>query len=187
MAYSHRALFLSAKPMTEQILVLALQTKAHHVIERTTHLIELVPAKKLDWKPAAKGVYSDLGHILGHLLDCMAGLCSVFHRAFPKELAELSTRKELPVNHSCTPQEALHRFAEYAGYIDRGFALCTDMDLSRTLPSAFRPQGSPMLSLLLNNLEHLISHRYQLFFYLKLSGIAVGTADIYHFEKASSL
>jgi hypothetical protein len=34
----------------------------------------------------------------------------------------------------------------------------------------FVPQGEPLLTLLLGNLEHFINHKYQLFSYLKGKG-----------------
>jgi hypothetical protein len=40
-----------------------------------------------------------------------------------------------------------------------------------------------LLTLLLGNLEHLISHKYQLLTYLKLAGVTVGTPDIYRFRE----
>ena len=36
-----------------------------------------------------------------------------------------------------------------------------------------------VLTLLLGNLEHLVNHKYQLFVYLKILGVPVGTGDIY--------
>jgi hypothetical protein len=87
------------------------------------------------------------------------------------------------VNHFSPSAETLSRFQEYRRCIDAGFLLCKDSDLERLLPSVFVPDGLSMLTLYLNNLEHLISHKYQLFFYLKLLGLKVGTQDIYHFHK----
>jgi hypothetical protein len=35
------------------------------------------------------------------------------------------------------------------------------------------------MTLLLGNLEHLVNHKYQLFFYLKMLGVPLGTPDLY--------
>jgi hypothetical protein len=40
-------------------------------------------------------------------------------------------------------------------------------------------EGEPLLTLLLGNLEHLINHKHQLFWYLKLLGVSVRTPDLY--------
>jgi hypothetical protein len=69
----------------------------------------------------------------------------------------------------------------YDGHIRRGFARCTDEDLSMRLTTRFAPEGQTLMLLLLNNYEHLTNHKYQLFLYLRLSGIRVGTQDLYKF------
>jgi hypothetical protein len=68
---------------------------------------------------------------------------------------------------------------EYQLRIREGFAVIDDEDLSRSLPTVFVAAGEMVLTLLLGNLEHLINHKHQLFFYLKLLGVPVGTADLY--------
>jgi hypothetical protein len=40
------------------------------------------------------------------------------------------------------------------------------------------------MTVMLGNLEHYINHKHQLFFYLKLLGVKVGTPDLYHFRGA---
>jgi hypothetical protein len=158
--------------------------KLREQIERTEHLIRMVPASSLGWKPQVPGAAHDLGHLLGHLLDCLAGFCAVFRAAFPRELAHLAELQSCEVNHACRPQEALERFREYSGHIDRGFALASDDDLRRSIPSVFVPEGESLMTLLLGNLEHLVNHKYQLFVYLKLLGLPVSSRDLYHWRGA---
>jgi len=57
-----------------------------------------------------------------------------------------------------------------------------DSDLSVPVPTVFVKDGEPLLTLLLGNLEHLINHKHQLFMYLKLMGVNVQSADLYHFR-----
>jgi hypothetical protein len=160
-------------------IVESIHLKISEQIERTAHLIRLVPSDKIGWDPRLPQGSSDVGHLLGHLLDCMAGFCAVFHAAFPQQFANFSELQSLPVNHFCRPEEAVIRIREYAVHIGQGFDSCTDNDLPRVVPSVFVPQGEPLATLLLGNLEHLINHKYQLFFYLKLLGIPVTSRDIY--------
>jgi len=54
--------------------------------------------------------------------------------------------------------------------------------LPQVVPSVFVPQGEALVTLLLGNLEHLMNHKYQLFFYLKLLGIPVTSRDIYRWR-----
>lgn len=63
-------------------IVESIQLKLHEQIERTDHLIRLVPPDKIGWDPRLPQGSTDVGHLLGHLLDCMAGFCAVFCAAF---------------------------------------------------------------------------------------------------------
>jgi hypothetical protein len=170
--------------LTQQTIAHDIHRKLREQMERTEHLIALIPSGSLDWKPPAPARSHDLGHLLGHLLDCLAGFCAVLHAAFPRELAHLAELQSCRVNHCCQPQEALERFRQYATHIEHGFALCSDDDLRRLIPSVFVPEGESVMTLLLGNLEHLINHKYQLFFYLKLAGLEVSSKDLYQWRGA---
>ena len=50
--------------------------------------------------------------------------------------------------------------------------------------TVFVPEGETLMTLLLGNLEHLLNHKYQVFLYLKLAGVAVGSRDVYRFRGA---
>jgi hypothetical protein len=164
----------------------SVRAKILEAIERTIHLVRFVPVERLDWRPVAGLISSespvDLGHLLGHLLDCVAGFCAVFQAAYPSELREFDAFRNLEVNHSCRPEDAAARLENYSKYVLRGFEFCVDEDLPRKIHTAFVSGGEPLITLLLGNLEHLTNHKYQLFFYLKLLGLPVGSADIYHFR-----
>lgn len=168
--------------------VKSLENKVAETIERADHLVGLVPEARLAWRPQlpeGQTAPSDLGHLLGHLLDCLAGFCAVFHAAYPSELSHFASLQSLPVNHSCLPEDARKQMKYYREHIRRGFEQATDADLARRIPTLFVPEGETLLSLLLGNLEHLINHKYQLFFYLKLAAVAVNSKDIYAWRGAA--
>jgi hypothetical protein len=169
--------------MSDNRLVISVQTKIQETLDRTSHLIAMLPPDKLDWRPAGLPNSFTLGYLLGHLLECTAGICAVLHKTFPEKLDHFLQLRSQPVNHSCTPSEALTRVSAYSCYIEEGFRCFSDSDLSRVVPSYFAPEGETVLTLLLGNLEHLINHKYQLFFYLKLIGIKVGSPDLYRFRQ----
>jgi len=154
----------------------AVAAKIQEQIERTLHLIGLV--QDAEWRPAIPGAWS-AGELLGHLLDCLAGICAVLYAAHRDELAHFAELQKLPVNIACAPGEAVERIAVYRAHIEEGFAMLRDSDLSRKLPTIFVPEGEAVLTLLLGNLEHLINHKHQLFMYLRLAGIQAGTPDLY--------
>lgn len=59
----------------------------------------------------------------------------------------------------------------------------SDKLLARPIPTVFVPSGEAVLTVLLGNLEHLLNHKHQLFFYLKLLGVVVTTRDLYRLRK----
>lgn len=163
--------------MPDNTIVESIRLKVREQIEKTEHLIRLIPPDCIEWSPHWPSGSSDLGHLLGHLLDCLAGFCAVFHAAFPQRMGGVQELRSLPVNHLCSPDEAAGRIEAYAGVIEQGFELCGEDDLSRLLPTVFATES--VMTLLLGNLEHLVNHKYQLFVYLKLLGVPVATRDLY--------
>jgi len=162
-------------------LCTALLAKIHEQIERTGHLVRLMPEASSHWTPPVRSDWPP-AMLLGHLLECLAGFCAVLAAANPQRLEHFRGLREMPVNQPCDSLEAIARLAVYRAHIDEGFALLGDADLARLLPTVFVKQGESVLTLLLGNLEHLINHKHQLFIYLKLMGVDVGTADLYCFR-----
>jgi hypothetical protein len=157
--------------MPDNALCSALLDNVLEQIERTNHLMGLVPESQLEWTPAP-GACST-GELLAHLLECMAGFCAVLAAAEPQRLAHFARLRGHPA-----PGIAIYR-----SHIEEGFALLTDYDLARHIPTVFVARGEPLLTLLLGNLEHLINHKHQLFTYLRQMGIPVATPDLYKFRR----
>ena len=156
----------------------AVAGKIREQIDRTLHLIGFVPVERLAWAPPIAGAWT-FGELLGHLLDCLAGVCAVLYTAHPEELAHFAELRALPVNFPCPPDEARRRIELYRARIEEGFAVLRDSELTCKLPTVFVPDGESVLTLLLGNLEHLINHKHQLFAYLKMVPVDVGTRDLY--------
>jgi len=155
--------------MPEAPLCAALLDKIGEQIERTRHLIGLVPEECLDWTPQPGGWTTR--ELIGHLLDCTSGFCAVLLGAEPQRLAHFAKLREAP-----------QTIEMHCAHIEQGFALLTDADLARRVPTVFVEQGESILTLLLGNLEHLINHKHQLFTYLKQMGVPVATPDLYRFR-----
>jgi hypothetical protein len=166
-------------------LVGAVAAKFAEQVDRTVHLIGLAPADCSAWIPPIPGA-RPLGELLGHLLDCLAGVCAVLYAAHPEALAHFAELRTLPVNFNCEPDEARERIGRYGAHIQEGFAVLRDDDLARKLPTVFVPEGEPVLTLLLGNMEHLINHKHQLFLYLKMLPLNVGTPDLYYLRAAGT-
>ena len=157
--------------------------KLEEQIERTLHLITLIPPDRLEWSPP--GGSPRVCDLLGHLLECLAGFCATLYAVNSERLAHFERLRELPVNHCCGIEEARERVRDYAMHIREGFSLLGDDDLPRRIPAVFFPEGEAVTTILLGNLEHLINHKYQLFFYLKLLEIGVTTSDLYQIRPAA--
>jgi len=147
----------------------ALLEKIREQIERTSRLIDLVPDARQDWMPSP-GAWTTR-QLIGHLLDCISGFCAVLAAAEPERLAHFAKLRQMPAT-----------IEIYRSHIEEGFALLTDADLARRVPTVFVAQGEPVLTLFLGNLEHLINHKHQLFTYLKQMGMPVATPDLYRFR-----
>ena len=152
-------------------------SKLEEQIERTQHLIALIPPDKVEWKPQPDSLR--VCDLLGHLLECLAGFCATLYAVNSTHLVHFSCLRELPVNHCCGIEEASERIRDYGSHIKEGFVVLSDDHLARRVPTVFVAEGEPVMSVLLGNLEHFINHKYQLFFYLKLLGAGVKTGDLY--------
>jgi hypothetical protein len=155
--------------------------KIHEQIERTEHLIGILPTEQLNWAPEISRAWA-VSKVLGHLIECLAGFCAVLAAIDPQRLGHFAQLRGFPINRPCTASEACHHMAVFRRHIDEGFALLRDEDLAQRIPTVFVQSGEPALTLLLGNLEHLINHKHQLFVYLKLMGVDVGTRDLYCFR-----
>ena len=156
-------------------------------LKKTVHLVSLIDSSQLSYQPsvpAERAPLVSMGCLLGHLLDCMAGFCAAFYAAFPAKLDSLRKLRDEPVNHFCQPREALERMRVFRREIARGFRICSDKQLKRKLKTVFQDDGVPLATILIANLEHLLNHKHQLFFYLRLLGAPVGTKDLYYLPEA---
>ena len=170
-----------------RLVVESIAQKVLENVERTEHLVSLVPTSQLEWRPGSScnlAEATSLGHLLGHLLDCLAGFCAAFCKAFPVELADFMEIRSLGFNELCAPDHAGPKIQVLTAHIKRGFQHCSDADLIRRIPTVFVPDGETLATILLGNLEHLINHKYQLFFYLKLLGTPVSSRDLYRLRGA---
>ena len=152
-------------------------SKLEGQIEQTAHLLTFIPDDKLEWQPLPNVMR--VCDLLGHLLECLAGFCATLYAIDAKRLAHFDRLRNLTVNHPCAIEEASERIRDYASSIREGFSVISDDDLARRIPTVFAPEGKEVMTVLLDNLEHLINHKHQLFFYLKLLGVNVGTGDLY--------
>src|SRR5260370_12190216 len=99
-----------------QFLCASLQAKIHEQIERTEHLISLVPEGRTDWAPAIPGAWP-VGILVRNLLDCLAGFSAVLYSVAPAQLVGLLDLRELPVTTHLFPSAAPTHIARYPATI----------------------------------------------------------------------
>jgi hypothetical protein len=159
----------------------AFLAKVEEQIERVEHMIARGSGIAADWTPPLNGA-RPLSWLLGHLVECLAGFCAVLYAAYPAQLAHFQQLREEPVNVPRPPAEALAKLTLYRERLREGFASLQDSEFERRIPTVFVPEGEALLTLLLGNFEHLVSHKYQLGVYLKLAGVELGSRDFYRFR-----
>ena len=159
-------------------------------VERTDHLITLIPRDVTDWRLSLSSTadLSVLGinELLCHLNGCLAGFCAALYAVHSDRLAHFVNLREMQSNNCDGIEEASALRRIYMAHIEEGFAVITDDNLTRQIPTVFVPKGEALFTILIGNLEHYINHKYQLFFYLKLLGIPVTTKDLYHLRSPDS-
>lgn len=164
-----------------QPLCAALLAKIEEQLDLVLGMLEAGSHVPANWTPPLAGA-RQAGWLFGHLVECAAGVCAVLYAAHREELARFERLRAEPVNVARTQTEASARLLEYREHIRQGFAVLRDEDLGRLVPTVFVKQGEAILTLLLGNFEHLVSHKYQLGVYLKLAGVELGTRDFYRFR-----
>jgi uncharacterized damage-inducible protein DinB len=146
-------------------------------------LASMVDDKALDWKPAAGSNWMTTGQLLKHLTESCGAACRGFVTGdwgFPEgtDLTAIPPAEMLP---SIASVAEARRLME----ADKRLALemlasCKESDLAeRPAPAPWDPTAMPLGRRLLQMVEHLKQHKGQLFYYLKLQGKPVGTADLW--------
>ncbi len=140
-------------------------------------MLALLPAGSEGWRPAWPGdAPLTVEELAAHLAESCGGVCACFarlHRSLDwkqTETAGLRIGRNRRV------------IAAYRAQLREAFDLTEDADLVRVIPTYFVPEGEPFLAVLLTNWKHVNHHAHQLFIYLKLLGVPVGTRHLYRFR-----
>ena len=171
---------------TRAPLSYAVWAKIDEQAELLCGMLARLPEGALDWAPPlpTPGVPPPkrLAEVLGHLLQCFAGVLAVLYAAHPDRLQHFLAMKTRAVNHYCTRDEALERVHEYRACIREGFESLSDEDLAVSRPTVFVAAGESVLTLLLGNFEHILNHKHELFVYARGVGVPLVSRDLYRFR-----
>jgi len=171
-----------------RILTDVLAARFDEDIALIEEMLAMVPAGKEDWRPDwPKSAGGDpaftVAQLASHFLMSWGGVNGCLQKLHPEKLKHLDAWKQ-QVGQNKNPKLAVSRglLASARAHTKEGFALTSDADLARKIPTYFTPQGEVFLETLLTNGKHVNHHAYQLFVYLKLLGLPVGTQHLYRFK-----
>ena len=137
-------------------------------------MLALVPAGSEGWRPAWPGdVPFTVTELAAHLAESFGGICACFAKLLNLHKVETA---------GLSVGESREVMAAYRAQVREAFELMEDGDLVRAIPTYFVPEGEPFLAVLLTNWKHVNHHAHQLFIYLKLLGVPVGTRHLYRFK-----
>ena len=155
----------------------------------TEKLLDLVEDSELNWKPSSGSNWMTTGQLISHITSA----CGEGMRAFVLEdwtLPDGTDMKDLPEDAMLPPAEkmpSVSSIAEAKKLLAKDKQLAYEM-LAKTTPdelstrTAKAPWDPMELTLghrLLQMLQHLNSHKAQLFYYLKLQGKPVNTGHLW--------
>jgi len=155
----------------------------------TDKLIDLVDDDKLGWKPSAGSNWMTTGQLLKHITNaCGAGFRGLVTGDWGmpegKDASELTPEEMLPAAEklpsAVSVAEAKKLFAEDKQVAIEMLAKCREDELAHKMVNApWSPVKMVLGHYLLQMVDHLKSHKSQLFYYLKLQGKPVHTGNLW--------
>ena len=160
------------------------------VYSATVKLLDKVDEASLDWKPQSGSNWLTVGQLLRHISEACGVGCKAFvtgEWALPdgRKFEDLTPQEMIPPAETFpavqSVQEArrllsadfalARQMVEQAGESD----LCDRMITAPWTPAIHRSLGYQLFQMV----QHLDKHKSQLFYYLKLQGVPVDTADLW--------
>lgn len=169
-----------------QLLKLEIET----TYATTARLLDKVDPDRLDWKPQSGGNWMTVGQLLKHITNACGAACNGFVRGDWGLPAGVKV-EDLPPEEMLPPAEKLptvESVAEAGRLLSEDKAMALRMiegagenDLAnRAVAAPWAPGLEFVLGWhLLQMIQHLDRHKGQLFYYLKLQGKPVNTADLW--------
>lgn len=139
------------------------------------NLFSQVPADKLEWTPK-EAKFMPLGALIRHLSVCPLMISAIARNQFPDPQAMQKLIAEND-NQRATPEEAKALLKQNLEIALADLAALSDEDYkNREVVAPFATL--PMWRMLLAGSEHLLSHKMQLYMYLKMLGQPVGWMNL---------
>lgn len=166
-----------------------LQKEMAETYNATEGLINRLSDDDLDWKPAEGENWMMVSQLLHHIGTGLGGGFKGFVTGdwgFPEDVDP----SKIPLKDMLPPAERLPKVASIAEAktmleADKALAedvleKCSEEDLSNKIIKApWDPSETVLGHRLLQSIDHLKSHKSQLYYYIKLKGEKVGTAQLW--------
>jgi hypothetical protein len=167
-----------------------LKSEMESVYATTALLLDKVDPGSLDWKPGNGSNWMTTGQLMKHIGNACGAGCKGFVSGdwgLPagKKLEDLSPEENLPPAEKLptvsSVDEAKRLLAEDKAVALQAINKAGENDLAnRQMAAPWAPGVSqPLAWHLLRMIQHLDRHKGQLFYYLKLQGKSVNTADLW--------
>ncbi|MBN1517259.1 DinB family protein [Candidatus Sumerlaeota bacterium] len=160
-----------------------LKDKVEYTYSIVDNLIAMTEGLPLDWKPSPENNWMTTGQLLMHIIHSCGAPMKGFVTGdwgIPNEAdaAHIPPAEQLPSVNSA--DEARRMLAE-----DKATALRMidqageDRLANEPAPAPWDPRPAPLGQRLLSMIDHIESHKFQLFFFLKLQGKPVNTMHLW--------
>lgn len=139
-------------------------------------MLKMVPADKLDWKPAQN--FMSMGELVCHVSDGIGTeLRMLITNSWPKpeEMSE-AMKGKMP---TCTIEDALAKLEKDKIALKKILSEVTEDDFANKIVSTPWGWSGKLEKMALDFKEHFTNHKMQLFTYLKLLGFPVNTQTLY--------
>ncbi len=166
-----------------------LKNEIESAYKSTSGLLDLVDDGKLSWKPSSENNWMTTGQLLSHITDACGAPMKGFATGdwgMPEgvDLSNLSPEEMLPPAEKLPTIDSVSE-AKRLLMEDKQLALdilakCDEKKLAdETVTAPWDPKEVILGLRLLQMVEHLNSHKSQLFYYLKLQGKPVNTGHLW--------
>jgi len=166
-----------------------LTAEAREAYHATLGMLDLVDDDALGWKPETGDNWMTTGQLLRHLTTACGFCCRAFLTGdwgLPEggDVSEMSSDEMLPAADALPSAESVAA-ARAALESDRDLCLAVIDEASaedlanRLVPAPWNPAPTALGRQLLMSINHLNSHKSQLFYYLKLQGRPVHTGTLW--------
>ena len=160
-----------------------LKAEIHSAYTVTGELLAMVDGDRLEWKPSTGSNWMTVGQLLQHLTESCGAPCRAFVTGdwgLPEgaDVSAIPPAEQLPAIGSVAEAKRLIE-ADRQAALD-ALAATSEEDLAhKPAPAPWDPTPMVLGRRLLQMVDHLKQHKGQLFYYLKLQGKPVSTANLW--------